>query len=165
MTQVFNSLLDHPENFSKQSREWELLQRFMIIQAGKTCCAADLNEARLKLFSNGTKTLETLPPTSAAYYQHVRRAILQASFFWKLALIPRQDIPDYSLYGWLYDERLKQWVPYWTDMPNASTACSFLTKCGCKKSCRGNCKCFKASIRCSALCGCQGGCTNNNEEN
>ena len=165
MTQVFLWLLDNPEKFTMNSWVWNLLERYLIVQCSKSCSSSRLNDARLKLFQSGTKTLENLPPTSAAYFQHVKRAILQASFFWKQSLTPQQVIPNYALYGWKYDERVKQWVPHWTDLADTSTACAFLVKCGCKKACHGNCKCFKAGLRCSALCGCQGGCTNNNDDN
>ena len=53
------------------------------------------------------------------------------------------------------------WVPYLTDMPDATHGCSILLHCGCSVACKGNCKGFRAGIRCSQLCKCDGGCTNN----
>lgn len=164
ITPVFLTILDNPESFTLESPAMSSLERFCVIMYSKSSSSPTLNDARLQLFSNGTKTLETLPPTSAAYFQHVRRCILQACYFWKQSLLPMQIIPNYSSWGWKYDDKIQQWVPFWTTLPDASTACTFLIKCGCKKTCCGNCKCFKAGIRCSALCGCQGGCTNNNAE-
>ena len=163
MIQVFLWLLDNPEKFTMNSWVWNLLEIYLIVQYRKSCSSSNLNDARLKLFQSGTKTLENLPPTSSAYFQHVKRAILQASSFWKHSRTPQQVIPNYALYSWKYDERVKQWVPHWTDLSDTRTACAFFVKWGCKKACHGNCKCFKAGLRCSALCGCLGGCTNNDD--
>ena len=61
LTPTFISLLENPENYSKDRPEFQLLQRYMILQYAKTSSANDLNEARLQLFSSGKKMLETLP--------------------------------------------------------------------------------------------------------
>ena len=142
MTQVFIWLLENPEKFTMDSWVWNPLERYLIVQYSKSCSSSSLNDARLKLFRSGNKTLEHLPPTSAAYFQHVKRAILQASFFWRQSLTPQQIIPNFSSYGWKYDKLFKQWVPHWTELSDTSTACAFLVKCGCKKTCHGNCKCL-----------------------
>ena len=62
LTQSFISLLENPEKYSKDTPEFQVLQRYMILQYAKTSSANNLNEARLQLFSCGKKTLETLPP-------------------------------------------------------------------------------------------------------
>ena len=164
LTQTFISLLENPEKYSKDTPEFQVLQRYMILQYAKTSSAKDLNEARLQLFSIGKKTLETLPPTVDSYYQHSRRALLQAAYIWDKALLKQLPIPDYSQYGWKWDKNINQWVPFWTEKSDASESCAFLIKCVCKKPCVGKCKCYKAVIRCSALCLCQRCCTNYNED-
>ena len=163
ITGVFLGLLEDPMSFTRESAAMASLERMAVICYSKSCSASTLDDARLQLFSTGTKTLDTLPPTSAAFYQHVRRSILQACYFWKQSLLPRQVIPDYGDWGWKFNDTVKQWVPFWTTLQDASEACQFLKKCGCKKACTGNCKCFKADARCSYLCACQGGCANNGE--
>ena len=107
MTQVFIWLLENPEKFTMDSWVWNPLERYLIVQYSKSCSSSSLNDARLKLFQSGNKTLEHLPPTSAAYFQHVKRAILQASFFWRQSLTPQQIIPNFSSYGWKYDKLFK----------------------------------------------------------
>ena len=164
MTDVFLSITDRPEAFTITSDKMRSLERFCILMYSKTCSAATLDDARLQLFSDGSRTLENLPPTTAAYYQHVRRSILQACFIWKQSLVSYQAVPNYSDWGWNYDEQKQTWVPHWTDLPDASAACSLLMKCGCQKACRGNFKCFKAHIHCSSMCLCKGGCTNNDAD-
>ena len=160
LTQTFIFLLENPKKYSKDTPKFQVLQRYMIHQYAKTSSANNLNEARLQLFSRGKKTLETLPPTVNSYYQHSRRALLQTAYIWDKAL----PIPDYSKYGQKWEENINQWVPFWTEKSDASKSCAFLIKCVCKKSCVGKCKCYKAGIRCSALCFCLGGCTKNNED-
>ena len=107
ITQVLLSVLDNPESFTLNSLGMSSLERFCVIMYSKSCSSQTLNDARLKLFSNGTKTLDTLPPTSAAYFQHVRRSILQACYFWKQSLLSMQVIPDYASWGWKYDGKHK----------------------------------------------------------
>ena len=36
-----------------------------------------------------------------------------------------------------------------------------LCSCHCKKSCSGCCTCYKAGVRCTSLCGCEGACSTN----
>ena len=45
----------------------------------KGCGSAKVNEARHHLFTSGTKTLKSIPPTQAALFEHIKRALLQAS--------------------------------------------------------------------------------------
>ena len=83
ITQVFLSVWDNPDSFTLNSLAMSSFERLCVIMYSKSCSSQTLNDARLKLFSNGTKTVETLPPTSAAYFQQVRRCILQACYLWK----------------------------------------------------------------------------------
>ena len=53
--------------------------------------------------------------------------------------------------------------PMWTTLPEASTASRELLRCGCKKACAGRCKCYKAALKCTALCQCGGECHIGNE--
>ena len=50
-------------------------------------------------FSSGKKHLEALPPTQASLYQHIRRAVLQAT----QATLVYMDIPDFQEWGWHKD--------------------------------------------------------------
>ena len=81
LTDIFIKLLDDPYSFIQESEMMARLDRLLISSYSKSCSSATLDDARLQLFSTGTKTLDALPPTSAAFYKHVRRAVLQASFF------------------------------------------------------------------------------------
>ena len=162
MTAVFLKLLEDPYSIDSDPSIFASLQHFMIKCYSKVCSAPTLDLARLKLFETGSKVLEALPPTTASYYQHCRRAILQGAYFWKQSAIAMMDVPEYSSWGWVWDGT--KWVPLWKTKKVASSACEALVRCGCKVACRGNCKCCKRGKLCSTLCACKGACTNNGED-
>ena len=147
LTGVFLGLLEDPMSFTRESAAMASLERMAVICYSKSCSACTLDDARLQLFSTGTKTLDTLPPTSAAFYQHVCRSILQVCYFWKQSLLQKQVIPDYGDCGWKYNDTVKQWIPFCTTLQDASEAYQFLKRCGCKKAYTGNCKYFEAYMR------------------
>ena len=118
----------------------------------------------MKLFTHGLKSLDSIPPTQHALFQHGKRALHTAAFVWKQSLSKTPKIPDPSEWGWEWNDRTKVWVLYWTDLEDVSKGCSLLLNCGCVVACKGNCKCHRAGLRCTTLCKCEGGCTNNDEE-
>ena len=128
----------------------------------KGCGLAKVNEARHHLFTSGKKTLENIPLTQAALYEHLKRALLQASFYWKQATSVHQNIQGFAEWGW-QKETTGLWLPYWTTLEDASKACYILLHCGCERSCTGNCNCSRAGVRCTALCKGEGGCVNNDD--
>ena len=160
LTDTLVALTLNPNMFGIESIHMQRIERFVVLMYSKGCGAAGVNEARLRLFTSGTKSLESIPPTQAALFQHVKRAILQSSFYWHQALSARQEIPDFSGWGWQKDNT-STWQPLWTTLDDASVACTTLLHCGCNKACTGRCKCNRAGVRCTALCKCEGGCFNN----
>ena len=48
------------------------------------------------------------------------------------------------------------WKQLWTTLPESSTSSRELISCGCKQGCRGQCKCNKAALKCTALFQCCG---------
>ena len=160
LTDTLVALTLNPNMFGIESNHMQRIERFVVLMYSKGCRAAGVNEARLRLFTSGTKSLESIPPTKAALFQHVKRAILQSSFYWHRALSAQQEIPDFSGWGWQKDNT-STWQPIWTTLDDASVACTTMLHCGCKKACTGRCKCNRAGVRCTALCKCGGGCFNN----
>ena len=86
--------------------------------------------------------------------------LLVSAFIWGKCLNRKINLPSPDDYGWEWNDRLQLWMPFWTTLKDVSSACSMLLHCSCKKACRGNCKCFKHSLRCTPLCRCEGGCSN-----
>ncbi|MES9881863.1 MAG: hypothetical protein ABW185_13375 [Sedimenticola sp.] len=161
LTETLTTLLKSPEEMTLESIHMQRLEKFTVMMYSKTSNASRVNEARRQLFSQGTRSLDMIPPTQQALLQHILRALYQAAIIWMQALERQQNVPDASDWGWIKDEKGKVWSPFWTDLADASKACALLFHCGCLKACRGNCKCSKASLRCTLLCRCQGGCVNN----
>jgi hypothetical protein len=163
LTDTFLSLISDPHSLTLESEHMKLIERFTVLMYSKSCSAATVNEARLLLFSHGLCGLDAIPPTQAALFEHVKRSLLQAAFIWKQSTTAQQSIPSSDKWGWELDPDKNQWMPFWTKLADASKACALLLHCGCTKACRGNCKCSRAGLRCTTLCGCEGGCNNNDQ--
>ena len=154
ITTVFRTLSKTPTSVTEQ--QIKSLQRFVVLMYSRTSSLSSVNEARQALFAQGTRTIQNIPPTEAALIEHIKRAVYQGGHVWGQALVPIQLLPSPSDWGW--EPSMQGWKPKWTVLPEASKACQELVHCGCKKACRGNCKCTKASLPCSALCMCGGNC-------
>ncbi|KAL8593397.1 hypothetical protein ACOMHN_067072 [Nucella lapillus] len=102
LTDTLITLTCNPQELSPQSQHMCTLERFVLVMYSKSCGLGRVNEARFRLFTSGKKTLEALPPTQAALYQHIRRAVLQ-NIFWTQATSVHQDIPDFHDWGWHKD--------------------------------------------------------------
>lgn len=161
MTETFISLIENPEGFSIDSDEMKNLEKYVVRCFSKTLNASSVNEARKILFTESYRGLEDIPPTKNALFQKAKRTMLISSFVWKRCLENNLNMPSPSDWGWEWHSRLKIWVPYWTDLPDASKGCTLLMNCGCVKGCIRNCKCCKMGIRCGSTCKCKGSCMNN----
>ena len=108
-----------------------------------------VDEARLDLFARKQRQYNAVPPSSTALVQHVKRSVLQAGHTWGQALSRIQNLPTPSNWGWKKENDV--WVPHWTSLAPIAASCQELLKCGCKKNCSGNCKCFRSGLTCTAL--------------
>ena len=70
-----------------------------------------------------------------------------------------QELPSPAEWDW--QQSPEDWSPKWTTLAEASKACSELISRGCKRACRGLCKCTEANLPCTALCSCAGIVTKN----
>ncbi|KAG1674657.1 DNA transposase THAP9 [Nymphon striatum] len=115
-TETLLALTNEPELLTIDSLHMQSLERFVVIMYSKGCGLAKVNEARHRLFTSGKKTLEN---TQAALFEHIKRALLQGSFYWNQATVVRQEIPDFSKWGWQKEDngiwRWKQ-VQYLTNL-------------------------------------------------
>ena len=158
LTETMVTLTEDPHSFTLESVHMQRIERFVVLMYSKTCGSATVDDARCHLFSTGSRSLENIPPTRAALFQHVKRSLIQASFIWKQSTSCHQTIPEFHQWGWEHDEHSLGWLPFWTTLPDASKACALLLHCGCTKGCRRNCKCWRAGVHCTTLCKCEGGC-------
>ena len=109
LTDTLVALTNHLRELSLQSQYMQTLERFVVLMYGKDCGLVKVNEARLRLFTSGKKSLDTLPPTPAALYQHIRSAIIQGTV-WSQATLVHMDIPDFQDWGWHKDSS-GRWLP------------------------------------------------------
>ena len=100
LTDTLVALTSEPQSeMGPQCQHMCTLERFVVVMYSKGCGLERVNQATHRLFTSGKKTLEVLPTTQAALCQHIRRAMLQASFFWSQATSVHQDIPDFHDWG------------------------------------------------------------------
>ena len=159
ITEVMINLTNDPKSIDEDPTLMAALEKWTVMMYSKSCNKLTVNEARQSMFTHNLKSLDNIPPTQAALYQHVKRTLLVAAYMWHVAFRKMLNMPHPGLYGWEWNDRVQQWVPFWTVLEDASKACSMLLHCGCQKSCTGNCKCSKAGKRCTPLCKCEAGCT------
>ena len=135
------------------------IERFIILLYDRTSKCTDINKARKKLFAKKTE-VKHIPPTRAALEQHAKRAIYQGGHAWGQALLAFPVLPSPTSWGWTKTED-GMYEPNWTTLPEAAEACYELVSCKCKKGCVRRCKCKKAALECTALCACEGNCSQN----
>ena len=93
------------------------------------------------------------------YLRHrQQRAVFQASYCWSQMMIKTLELTSPGDWGWKRSTN-EEWEVEWTSLPEAAQVCRELIRCGCKKECRGHCKCLKAELQCTALCKCGGICS------
>ena len=149
-TEVFRKLGNLPETISDD--DIQILEQFVVILYDRSSAVKKVNEARLDLFAHRRKSYEMIPPTESALIEHTKRAVYQAGHVWGQSLILEPALPSPKQWGWKDDH---SWQPNWTSLPTVAACCQELAKCGCKKrSCSGNCKCFKSGLACTTLCSC-----------
>jgi len=112
-----------------------------------------LDELRYRLFCRKGSTA-TLPPTSDAFVQHVKRANYQ-TLLWKmshLSITEDRHIPKPQNNGWqMLDGSL---APIWTTKDSAPSEIVTFISCKCRTKCT-NCQCAKNNLSCTDACGCQ----------
>ena len=86
----------------------------------RTSDDTDVNDARVQLFTQKSRTLDNIPPTQAAFKQHIKRTCYQANC-WNQALVLDQEMPEPSDWGWAKDPN--GWQPIWTILTGASKSC------------------------------------------
>ena len=107
------------------------------------------------LFTKKQARSQQLPPTQAALHQAVLRAHYQL-LVWNNNIVPNPVSPSPEGFGWKWERDEKAWIPVMTTLPPAPEAIIHLVKCKCmKERCANNrCKCWKAGLTCTDLCGC-----------
>lgn len=145
---------------------------FMTACYGQKCDT--MSNARLTAWAGktgkgqvSTPKLCSLPPTTEAFVENVKRAHHQASM-WRSAKEEDPPVLDVEKYGWKKDKVNRSLVP--TTIPEAVNLAPDsvlkLIRCGCKSGTPCNssrCGCRSANLSCTVFCACHdGGCCNAN---
>ncbi len=135
------------------------IERFVILLYDRTSTSSNIDKTRKKLFAKKTN-VQLIPPTKAALDEHVKRASYQGGHVWGQTLLPTPELPPPTNWGWIKNVE-GFYEPLWTRLPEAAETCYELVSCKCKKGCVKRCKCKKAVLECTALCACEGECSQN----
>ena len=156
VTEAFTKLSDQP-SLDVVNDVFPVIERFTVLLYSRTSNALTTDEARRELFCLG-RSVDKIPPTSAALFKHVLRASYIAGYYWSQALVASQNLPSPEDWGW--KDETGAFIPVWTHLPEATAALRDLIKCGCKNNiCKGNCKCIQTGgLPCTELCKCKGQC-------
>ena len=137
---------------------------------GQTNCST-MSETRLKVWlsktgkGSSTPKLCTLPPTTEAFKENVKRAHHQA-LVWQSLEAQNPPELDSTEYGWVKDDQNKPLQP--VTLPDevelAPEMVLRLIKCGCHSTtpCSSRaCSCNSANMKCTIFCACYNqGCCN-----
>jgi len=96
MTEVFIRL---SEEFNLTCEDFAEIEHFTVLLHDTASTTTEVNECRRMLFTKRNRNVETIPPTSEALRQHVKRSILQANI-WKKCLTKQLQIPTITDWGW-----------------------------------------------------------------
>lgn len=98
---TFVSLVDNPFSLDEnQEVHMQKIERFIVIMYERASSLVSVNEARRHLFTKKGRDIQAIPPTYAALYQHVRRAVLQGGHCWGQALAVSPTLPSPVDWGW-----------------------------------------------------------------
>lgn len=108
----------------------------------------------------------SLPPTTEAFTENVKRAHLQTCI-WKGALEPEAPNLDPVSFGWDKIEKTLSLAPIMLpkETPLAPTEVLQMIKCGCESQApcsTARCLCNSARLSCTIFCACQGSVVCNN---
>ena len=129
-----------------QEGAMHMVERFVILMYDRTSTSTEIDKARRKLFAKKAD-IKQIPPTKAAFEQHMMRAVFQGGHIW-----------GPTSWGWTKTED-GLYEPIWTTLPEAAQACYELVSCKCKKGCVKCCRCKKAGLECTDLCICERECS------
>lgn len=143
--------------YEKKKRRQRFFKWYFVLKLYGCTMSASLNDSRYSMYLKAVAKMSlkskfnmaSLPPTSGAAEHHAYQA---------QKWIGNSEISATD-WGWiLIDNTL---YPVHSKNPPAPNEVINLVSCNCKKACKSNCSCFKASLDCTEMCGsCGGSCSN-----
>ena len=114
--------------------EFDTLCNFVYEKCGLTKPAPFKTRLTDHLVSTPNVNLRMLVPFPSRILQHVKRACIQAGYFWKLSEI-KTNTPDPIIWGWKLLPN-GSFVPHWQDEAVTDNIKPIIVTCSCSK-----CKC------------------------
>lgn len=148
ITPVFAQLVAIPKSFNGNDDCISVMEQYVVGQLlyDRTSTETTVDSARKHMFTTKARSIDNIPPTAAALLQHAKRAVYQGGYVWGQCLVRNPDLPSPESWGWRKTVT-NEWEPLGILLPEAAVSCSELLQCGCKKGCRGHCKCVKANLK------------------
>ena len=110
----------------------------------------DVDLVRLKVFSQKTRDVDRIPPTSDALNLHLKRSVFKASI-WTTAHMSRMPVGNPTDHVWKEEDG--KLLSIWTSLPLARDVFHLDVKCSCNGTC-SMCKCTSVKLKCTRLCKC-----------
>ena len=149
LMEEFATVVDTP--FQTSPRLKEVAAKFVCrLYSNDSNDDIDVDLVRMKVFSQKTRDVERIPPTTDALDQHLKRSVFQASI-WTTAHRSMMPLNNPTNHGWKEEEG--KLLPIWTSLPLARDVFHLDVKCTCTSTC-SLCKCMKAKLKCTRLCKC-----------
>ena len=106
-TETLEHLASHPfEHLNGDSVHFRKIERLIVVLYNRTSPLTSINETRQELFCRKGRSVERIPPTQNALFQHVRRVVYQAGIW--TSTQAQQVLPSPQEFGWTKDS--KSWV-------------------------------------------------------
>lgn len=149
LLEQFATIVDTP--FQTSPRLKEVATNFVCrLYSNESNEVNDVDVVRMRLFSQKTRDVERIPPTSDALDQHLKRSVFQASI-WTTAHMSMMPDNNPTNHGWKEEDG--KLLPIWTSLPLAKDVFHLDVKCTCLNTC-SRCKCVKTRLKCTRLCKC-----------
>ena len=103
VTETFCKLADSPDKVTDE--DMKAIERFVVLMYDRTSELESVNDARMQLFASKGRTMENIPPTSAALRQHTKRSALQGGHCWGQCIQQIQYLPSPAEWGWTHPEK------------------------------------------------------------
>ena len=94
--------------------DFKILEKLFVALYCPSCNTDVLNMARRVIFTQGGRSLENIPPTSAALKQHILRSALKA-IMWHQWYKEDREMPNITDWGWT--KTSNRYVPKWSELP------------------------------------------------
>lgn len=98
-TATFSILSNMPSELSAE--HLSTVVRFVNLLYDRTSSFVSVNDGRQYLFTKKNRAMDGIPPSQAAFVQHVKRGVYQAGYVWRQCLSLQQILPNPSSWGWI----------------------------------------------------------------